>query len=129
MPKKNGILPFDVSQKLILKTMRGLVFPLFSALFEEGFFGSDILQISPKEWKLERTRNPSIDRINYNKIAVSITKNYSNIFILFDDMSLLSLSMGSDGTKISFWSVLLSRYDLVLVISVITLLFILNEIR
>lgn len=122
-------MPFDVSHKLILKTMRALIFPLFSALFEEGFFGQDSLPISPKEWKLARMRNPAMDRMNYNKVAISMAKNNSKIFILHDDMSLLSLSTDSSGSKISFWSVLLSRSDLVLVITFITTLFVLNEIR
>lgn len=44
-------------------------------------------------------------------------------------MSLLSLSTDSKGTKVSFWSILFARWDLVLVICIITFMFVLNEIR
>ena len=44
-------------------------------------------------------------------------------------MSLLTLGLDVNNYKISFWSVLLSRWDLVLAISLITLIFVLNEIR
>ena len=70
-------MAFDISQVLVLKAIKALTFPLFSLLFEEGFFRGEIQ--TQKDWNLEMMRNPAIDRIRYNKIAISMAKMDSKI--------------------------------------------------
>ena len=44
-------------------------------------------------------------------------------------MSLLSLGLNHEDNNVSFWSILTAKWDAVLAISLITLLFTMNEIR
>lgn len=77
------MMPLEVSQKLIYKALKALIFPIFYAIFDDGLFSKEPLQMSAREWNLFKIRNPGIDGINYNKVALSMAKRDSIICKIF----------------------------------------------